>query len=224
VQTDGNGLNYLRARYYHPQLRRFLSQDSVLGDVTVPATLNRYAYTRGNPIGFIDPQGNYDSDVHHDLTYALAVRVGFSQSDAEEIASANQALDEDFLAGPFFNPFARRKFHFTTPARREQMLQEANESGSMAMFGYYLHSEQDSYSHQSGLTDRDGTPDGWFWGHLFAGHAPDKTHLRPELAAKMAEGTYQQLRKFNEHTTGKKTCDDWENIRPLVDHWVQIVK
>ncbi|MDB6167569.1 MAG: hypothetical protein JWM88_433 [Verrucomicrobia bacterium] len=222
VQTDGNGLTYHRARYYHPGLRRFLNQDRNAGGIEVPATLNRFAYTRGNPIGFMDPSGNYDSDVHRDLTYSLAVRAGFAPEDAEIIAGADQALDESLMAGPFLNPFARRKFHFTTPERREEMLREANESGDLSSFGYYLHAEQDSFSHQDGLTDRNGEPDGWILGHLFAGHSRDQTYLRPELALNMAERTYQQLRMFAERKNGKKTCDDWENIWPEVDEWVRI--
>jgi RHS repeat-associated protein len=57
VQTDGNGLYYHRARYYHPQLRRFLNQDTVLGSITTSASLNRFAYGNGNPVTAIDPFG-----------------------------------------------------------------------------------------------------------------------------------------------------------------------
>jgi RHS repeat-associated protein len=221
VQTDEDGLCFMRARYYHPGIRRFLSEDSLLGDLSRPATMNRYAFTRGNPVGYIDPSGRYDRDVHYDLTLALAMHAGFPREDAEEIASADQSLDDDLLAGPFLNPFARRKFHFTTEGRREAMLRDANEAGDLAKFGYYLHAEQDSYSHQSGETDRDGEPDGWLFGHLFEGHSPDQTIERPELAVKMVERTYRQLRKFYEQTNGKQSCDDWDNIKPIIETWVR---
>ena len=222
VQTDGNGLTYHRSRYYHSALRRFLSEDSVLGSVVVPATLNRFAYTRGNPIGFIDPTGYYDADVHHDLTFNLAVRVGFSRCEAEKIAAADQGVDDDETTSPFASVDARRNFHFTTPERRECMLQAANDANDLLLFGQYLHAEQDSYSHQHGQMDRDGDPYGARFGHLFSGHAPDKTAERPELAVKMAETTDRQLRKFYERTHPGKPCDDWENIRPAVEEWVRI--
>ncbi len=57
VMDDGNGLNYMRARYYQPETRRFLSLDALEGDVKDPQTLNRYAYVKGNPIMGVDPSG-----------------------------------------------------------------------------------------------------------------------------------------------------------------------
>lgn len=57
VQTDSNGIYFHRARYYHPQLRRFLNQDSVVGELKNSPSLNRFAYANGNPISLIDPFG-----------------------------------------------------------------------------------------------------------------------------------------------------------------------
>ena len=53
VQTDPNGLLYMRARYYNPYLCRFISADpSGFG-----GGLNHYAYADGNPVSLIDPFG-----------------------------------------------------------------------------------------------------------------------------------------------------------------------
>jgi RHS repeat-associated protein len=57
VMTDANGLYYMRARYYNPEIRRFVSQDILLGVVIDGQSLNRYAYVQGNPIGYVDPLG-----------------------------------------------------------------------------------------------------------------------------------------------------------------------
>jgi RHS repeat-associated protein len=57
VMTDGNRLNYMRARYYSPEIRRFVNQDVLLGNIADGQSLNRYAYVTGNPISFIDPFG-----------------------------------------------------------------------------------------------------------------------------------------------------------------------
>jgi RHS repeat-associated protein len=53
VQTDPNGLLYMRARYYNPYLCRFLNADPA----GFSASLNFYAYADGNPISLIDPFG-----------------------------------------------------------------------------------------------------------------------------------------------------------------------
>lgn len=57
VMTDDNGLYYMRARYYHPELKRFINRDVVPGTIAEAQTLNRYAYVNGNPISYVDPFG-----------------------------------------------------------------------------------------------------------------------------------------------------------------------
>ena len=57
VVTDDNGLIYMRARYYSPELRRFINADIIAGEISNAATLNRYAYANGNPVSNIDPFG-----------------------------------------------------------------------------------------------------------------------------------------------------------------------
>ena len=52
-----SGNDYAFARYYNSRLGRFMSGDPLDGDITDPQTLNHYAYTRNNPIRFIDPTG-----------------------------------------------------------------------------------------------------------------------------------------------------------------------
>ena len=44
VMTDANGLLYMRARYYSPELKRFINADIIVGDLSNSQTLNRYAY------------------------------------------------------------------------------------------------------------------------------------------------------------------------------------
>ncbi len=51
-EKDGSGLYYYGARYYDPELGRFVQPDTVL------AGLNRYAYCENNPIKYIDPSGH----------------------------------------------------------------------------------------------------------------------------------------------------------------------
>jgi RHS repeat-associated protein len=51
------GLLYLRARYYDPQLGRFISVDPFLGRLAEPASQNRYVYVMNNPLLYTDPSG-----------------------------------------------------------------------------------------------------------------------------------------------------------------------
>ena len=64
VMDDGNGLNHMRARYYKPDLRRFVSLDALHGDVTNPLSLNLYQYVSGNPMMGVDPSGMFEVDLN----------------------------------------------------------------------------------------------------------------------------------------------------------------
>jgi RHS repeat-associated protein len=57
VMTDANGLYYMRARFYNPNVRRFVNQDVLLGSIANGQSLNRYAFVTGNPVSFVDPFG-----------------------------------------------------------------------------------------------------------------------------------------------------------------------
>lgn len=54
-ENDGTGLYYYKARYYSPQLRRFISEDPI--EFEVGDDLNRYTYVGNNPVNFVDPDG-----------------------------------------------------------------------------------------------------------------------------------------------------------------------
>jgi RHS repeat-associated protein len=53
----GTNFVYLRARYYAPDLGRFLTRDPWAGSSRAPGTLNRYAYVGNNPTNAADPSG-----------------------------------------------------------------------------------------------------------------------------------------------------------------------
>ena len=72
VVTDKNGLIYMRARYYSPDMKRFVNADIVAGTISNAVTLNRFAYANGNPVSFVDPFG------------LSPERAGISQSEYEK--------------------------------------------------------------------------------------------------------------------------------------------
>jgi RHS repeat-associated protein len=65
------GLYNAKARYFDPNLGRFLSQDSYLGQIDRPPSLHRYTYASDNPTTRIDLTGFYDADAN-----ALAKALG----------------------------------------------------------------------------------------------------------------------------------------------------
>ena len=52
------GSLYLRARYYNVATGAFFTEDTYLGNIMEPLTLNRYVYCVGNPVNYVDPSGN----------------------------------------------------------------------------------------------------------------------------------------------------------------------
>jgi RHS repeat-associated protein len=70
------GLYYLRARHYDPALGRFASTDPQAGRIDAPATLHRYLYAGGDPVGQSDPTGR--DFTLPSLTIAQAVQVSLN--------------------------------------------------------------------------------------------------------------------------------------------------
>jgi RHS repeat-associated protein len=52
-ENDGTGLYYYRARYYSPELQRFISEDPI----RFKGGINFFVYAKDNPISYIDPTG-----------------------------------------------------------------------------------------------------------------------------------------------------------------------
>ena len=57
---DKTGLIYLRARYYDPNVGRFISKDPFAGFTSDVQSLNRYAYVGNNPVNYIDSTGLWE--------------------------------------------------------------------------------------------------------------------------------------------------------------------
>ncbi|WCT56588.1 pre-toxin TG domain-containing protein [Paenibacillus kyungheensis] len=90
VMTDPNGLYQMRARYYNPEIKRFVNRDVLSGSIDDGLTINRYAYVNGNPISYIDPFGlSADSD-------EMFKTVGSFLADAVPIVGAVKGVQEVF--------------------------------------------------------------------------------------------------------------------------------
>jgi RHS repeat-associated protein len=73
VVTDSNGLIYMRARYYSPDMKRFINADIIPGKLSNAITLNRFAYANGNPVSFTDPLGLSVLDWVNGITKAVVI-------------------------------------------------------------------------------------------------------------------------------------------------------
>lgn len=180
-------LDYFGARYYSASQGRFTGLDISGPELGQPQTLNKYRYALNNPMRFRDPNGKYEEDVHRDLTVVLALAAGFDRQLAGNIGGWDQRVDDDLPTSPWDGgQEAREAYHFTSPERRASMLGEFEQNLTTKSLGYYLHAEQDSYSH-------DGKFMNTWTGHLPYGHGPDKTYNDPKKALSMAEDTYVTL-------------------------------
>jgi RHS repeat-associated protein len=52
------GLIYMNARYYLPEVGRFISPDAIVPDPANPQSHNRYAYVLNSPVNYTDPSGH----------------------------------------------------------------------------------------------------------------------------------------------------------------------
>jgi RHS repeat-associated protein len=85
MSCPSTGLVYMQQRYYDPVAGRFLSVDPIATDANA-ASFNRYAYVSNDPLGRIDPNGEWDA-CEHGATCAVLDFTG--------IWTAGQALAAD---------------------------------------------------------------------------------------------------------------------------------
>jgi RHS repeat-associated protein len=99
------GIYAMGARWYDPALGRWSSPDTVVPDPVNPQSLNRYSYTRNNPVKFRDPSGHMEiyggnpHEAYSDYWYTYVnPKVPGCQSDLEFIKQGS-ALAVDFTPG-----------------------------------------------------------------------------------------------------------------------------
>ncbi|MBI4619434.1 MAG: RHS repeat-associated core domain-containing protein [Desulfobacterales bacterium] len=90
VMAEPNGFYYMRARYYDPNVGRFISEDPIGfegGDT------NLFAYVGNNPVTLIDPSGQLAFFWHEAITYVAARNSGRGVWDSLKLAFNNAAVD-----------------------------------------------------------------------------------------------------------------------------------
>ncbi|MDN4066260.1 RHS repeat-associated core domain-containing protein [Paenibacillus vini] len=117
--TDPNGLYFMRARYYDPELKRFLNRDVIQGDLTDGQTLNRYAYVNGDPVGYVDPLGLFKCDV------GGTGKSFVEQMDPSEAARYERYWEQDYKEIYKGEPTTRER-SYTAPGTRSIIDQKIN--------------------------------------------------------------------------------------------------
>ncbi len=57
-RLDGTGLYYYNARYYDPEIGRFISPDPIIPDIQAPQGFNHFSYVLNSPLRYIDLTGH----------------------------------------------------------------------------------------------------------------------------------------------------------------------
>lgn len=85
IKDKATGLNYMQARYYDPNIGRFLSPDPVTFlEKSYPGQFNRYAYTWNDPINANDPDGEFLNFVAK-FAVDVALEVAIQAASGQEI-------------------------------------------------------------------------------------------------------------------------------------------
>jgi len=109
VMDEGNGLFYMRARYYDPSTGRFISKDPI----GWAGGLNLYGYVGGNPVNFVDPSG-LQSNQSWAQCYTNCINTlapGFSQFFVGSQLAGNLPYDVVVRLGPEGNLIVREVPH-----------------------------------------------------------------------------------------------------------------
>lgn len=71
-ENDGTGLYYYRARYYSPELQRYISEDPI----GLFGGINFYRYVGNSPLNYRDPRGELAAPLHYLVTYSATLPFG----------------------------------------------------------------------------------------------------------------------------------------------------
>ena len=139
-RLDSTGLYYYNARYYDPQIGRFISPEATVQDLNNPQTQNRDSYSINNPLKYVDPSGNEQVYVTNEGLNDNGVfwYCVYSDKDHNNIISIVTGADDlasrysDFIIDNDFKSITQQS---NTPAQFASFY--ANSSGSSTKWVFY---------------------------------------------------------------------------------------
>jgi RHS repeat-associated protein len=96
VYDQETGLYYYNARYYDPELGRFIQADTVIQDLSNPQSYNRYSYCVNDPLRYNDPSGHGFVDYLPFRSTYLEIH-GHNQLDAMVVAHTDYGSYKQFM-------------------------------------------------------------------------------------------------------------------------------
>jgi hypothetical protein len=203
----------------------------VAGVVVFIASINTPAYA-------------WEADVHYGLTKWLALKAGFSPSQAEDIAKGDVGVDSSHVTDPIMSSLLSCRSddsgsntvhdnHFASkmpapgapPARRvtpgevwiKQNILPVPPGSNRIVLGQYLHTFQDSWSHQAEPDVPPTCNSMLAWAHAqvrggWSCHIADLTYRWHDDVVAMAGATYEILRK---RTAGRSPA--WSTLLKSVE-------
>ena len=122
VHDKETGLTYMQARYYDPEIGRFMGVDPVGFKEDNPIMFNQYAYANNNPYRFTDPNGEEagsedGADAYNDALSSQTFGVeGISKFDRQAIESGQVHLGSlaarNFMAAVPDSQYGREQKQF----------------------------------------------------------------------------------------------------------------
>ena len=102
VFDSESGLYYYGARYYDPELGRFVQPDTIIPDLGNPQSYNRYSYVLNNPLRYTDPTGHDPafSSIGMFQTLSIKGEVAASRAGAPIGVGVGVAMISGGLAAP----------------------------------------------------------------------------------------------------------------------------
>ena len=171
----------------------------------------------------------YEQDVHLTVTYWLAEMAGFSAVDSLEIAKYDQATDDDpetqpLTSASFYSPLGierRQLYHFVNSERIRTLRDNAYEctpdritNKQYRNIGLFLHAFEDLYSHRGYDYE---------YGHLLAGHGPDKPWNNPSVTQAMVTAKFNALKDLRERCAphADEARPNFVEVERRLEQWAQ---
>ena len=129
-ETD---LYYAKARFYDPEIGRFTSQDSVLGEVDEPPSLHRYLYGYANPLRYLDPSGHAPEDLQAIADREIARVAAIRSQRGSGLFGTNQGQGAGTRPRPQSNDTELQEIaHQLGPDERQRFAEAARKAGLSA--------------------------------------------------------------------------------------------